>query len=309
MCEAFQDSFPLPEIDFDEYVIIRLNENIVDYPKQKINSNVEEIVQTFGFRLSNPEPIKATKDSSVYKSFCQYFSEDPNTTLVEEYALKVSKKKFRIQREYDNFQLLPKSPYLVQSYDLFEATDLIILQMELCERDILGLSFDDNSVCKLIHDVASALDVIHSSGFLHLDVSPSNILIKGNQFKLADFGTVIENGTFQRGDEGAGPYVSPEIFAFPGNPKTGYVIVTPSTDIFSFGVVLLEILSGFFAPRGGHPKYTALRNGQVKLNDGTYQTNCSPHLVSLVNQMLSPDPLLRPTAHQILMHPMIRELR
>ena len=81
-----------------------------------------------------------------------------------------------------------------------------------------------------------------------------------------------------------------------------------AADIFSFGVVLLEAASGHFAPRGGTQMYEELRKGNVKLGQGIYKCNCSIELVSLVNSMIDPDPMLRPTADRILKHPCVRKL-
>jgi len=140
------------------------------------------------------------------------------------------------------------------------------------------------------------LEIIHSLGWMHLDISPSNILTDGKRFKLADFGTLLQNGAFQPGCEGAGPYVSPETMIFPDAP------VGPPTDIFSFGIVLLELASGFYAPRGGEERYGKLRRGEIKLGDEKYQCNASPQLINFINAMMTPDQTMRPTAHDLSHH-------
>lgn len=118
--------------------------------------------------------------------------------------------------------------------------------MELCtDGDITCKKMDEIYIWKLIHDIGSALYVIHNSGYLHLDVSSSNILMTNNiVFKLGDFGTLCEFGNFQTGMEGAGPYVSPEALLFPGN-EFEKIYVSEKNDIFSFGLVLLEAVISF----------------------------------------------------------------
>ncbi|OHS95220.1 CAMK family protein kinase [Tritrichomonas foetus] len=244
MCDS---NIPIPDFDFDDYEMMSFDVPIKGSPQCRIPCDIKEIAEYFGFKLASDGPIKGTSNSNVYEA-CSI-----NTT--HKCALKVCAHKYRITKEFENFQQLPSSTYIVQSYDLFEYENLILLQMELCDGDIYGVMLDEPAVWHLIYDVASALDVIHSSDFIHLDVSPSNILSKGDGFKLADFGTLIESGTFEPGDEGAGPYASPEVLYYPGNQITGYHAVTPAADIFSLGVVLLEVCSGIFAPRGGNPKY------------------------------------------------------
>ncbi|KAH0793837.1 CAMK family protein kinase [Histomonas meleagridis] len=98
-----------------------------------------------------------------------------------------------------------------------------------------------------------ALQILHSHELMHLDVSPGNILMTNDgHFKLADFGTLTKINHFTEGDEGAGPYVSPEALAYPN----GIHLVTTATDIFlvleSF---LMEAVTGKNAPRGGSQSY------------------------------------------------------
>ncbi|CAK9206525.1 unnamed protein product [Sphagnum troendelagicum] len=87
-------------------------------------------------------------------------------------------------------------------------------------------------------DVASGLDYIHNytnPSFVHKDVKSSNILLD-RQFraKVANFGMAKSaNGS---GGGGAGGYMAPEYLE--------HGLVTPKADVFAFGVVLLEILSG-----------------------------------------------------------------
>ena len=129
-------------------------------------------------------------------------------------------------------------------------------------------------------------------------MSPSNILKSKNYFKLGDFGTVCEEGVFRSGHEGAGPYVSPETLKYPERN------VSYETDIFSFGVVLLEAASGFRAPRGEDTRYDKLRKGEIKLGGPNYRTNMSNELINVVNSMLDPDSEKRPTAFELMQHPL-----
>jgi formylglycine-generating enzyme required for sulfatase activity len=88
--------------------------------------------------------------------------------------------------------------------------------------------------------VARALEYVHSRNFVHRDVKPDNIHIdQQGRVKLMDFGIVKTQDTTltQAGFAlGTPQYVAPELVM--GQP------VTPLVDVYSYGVLLYEILTG-----------------------------------------------------------------
>ncbi|GAY34891.1 hypothetical protein CUMW_284700, partial [Citrus unshiu] len=106
-----------------------------------------------------------------------------------------------------------------------------------------GAQTDGTKVAKIILDIAKGLTYLHEDcrqKILHLDIKPQNILLDDNfNAKVADFGLskLIDRDqsqvvTTMKGTPG---YLAPEWLSS---------VITEKVDIYSFGVVMLEILCG-----------------------------------------------------------------
>lgn len=110
---------------------------------------------------------------------------------------------------------------------------------------IMQQSFSTRTCLEIVLQVAYALLHLHTHGVIHRDLKPENILItEGGSVKVIDFGiaqmTHDENLSFpsQRGQFlGTPSYMSPE-------QKREPLSVTYTTDIYSLGVIIFELLVG-----------------------------------------------------------------
>jgi serine/threonine protein kinase len=139
-------------------------------------------------------------------------------------------------------------PNIIPIYDFAEHEGQPYLVMKYIEGETLKARLQrsplmKNEAYKTIRAVGAALNYAHGKGILHRDVKPSNIMIaKDGEVFLADFGLarMAEAGASTlTGDMlmGTPQYISPE-------QASGEKNLTACTDIYSFGIVLYEIVVG-----------------------------------------------------------------
>lgn len=101
-------------------------------------------------------------------------------------------------------------------------------------------------------EITDAVRHAHEQGVLHRDIKPSNIMFAGDQVRLGDFGLakfvdVEDELTQTEAVFGTPAYMSPE-------QSLGLQHeIAPTTDVFSLGVVLYELLTGISPFRAGTP--------------------------------------------------------
>ena len=146
----------------------------------------------------------------------------------------------RFQQEARSIAAL-NHPHICQIHDV--GPDYLVL--EYIEGRPLRGPLPAEQAIRLALEIASALEEAHDHGILHRDLKPGNILVtpKGAA-KLLDFGLAKLNAQTDSDDTvtiegtvlGTTAYMSPEQAT--GQP------VDARSDIFSFGAVLYELLSG-----------------------------------------------------------------
>ena len=97
----------------------------------------------------------------------------------------------------------------------------------------------------IIAQILSAIEASHNAGIIHLDIKPENILLtEDGSVKLSDFGvagTSNDEFTAGRGTEG---YMAPEQIDL-----SKINLIGPRTDIYSVGILLMEMLTGYLPQR------------------------------------------------------------
>jgi serine/threonine protein kinase len=151
-------------------------------------------------------------------------------------------------------------------------------------------------------DILGALGDAHGRGIIHRDMKPQNILVdRQERAFLTDFGIAITD-TQERATQGAFAigtphYMSPEQIARPREltiPNGGH-----RTDIYSFGVVLFEMLTGQvpFGQNSGAEETFAIQQAHCVEPPPALRLlnpSISPGMEAVVLHCLEKDPNLRP---------------
>lgn len=155
----------------------------------------------------------------------------------------------RFDQEYETG--LIESDYLVQSCGKGSVEGNPYILMEYCSGgDLLqGVETGKIDLPKAASEILLGLKSLHSNGKVHRDLKPENVLIKSNgSVALTDFGIagdrnkrLTERGLMGIPKEvfGTYAYMPPEQI----NPRRGDATVLPTTDIFSFGVMMFQLLT------------------------------------------------------------------
>jgi tetratricopeptide (TPR) repeat protein len=151
----------------------------------------------------------------------------------------------------------------------------------------------------VLRDVAKALAYAHERGIVHRDIKPDNVLLTGGSAVVTDFGiakalsaarTEAPGGTLtQIGTSiGTPAYMSPEQAA--ADPATDH-----RTDIYSFGCLAYEILSGRPPFTAKSPqKLLAAQMSETPQPLETLRADVPPSLAQLVMKCLSKEADQRP---------------
>lgn len=203
-------------------------------------------------------------------------------------------------------------PNIIRFYHLIENDDKLYMLLEYAPNgDLYKLivekeKFSEKDACKIVAQVALALEYIHKKGILHRDLKPENILLDSNLVvKVSDFGWCGEYRRIQRRQDeasharitfcGTYEYMSPEVIR--GKYQNEKV------DVWSLGILLYELLHGKTPFRSNAPLEIQKNIIEGRLN---IDKRLSKDAIDLLRRILRASPQDRYSISDILTHSFIK---
>jgi serine/threonine protein kinase len=160
-------------------------------------------------------------------------------------------------------------PHLLRIYEVFLQADYLVIAMELADGSLMdlfdayaveyGTAVEPEVACNYLWQVATALDFLNSFqhehdgrcvAFQHCDIKPNNILVFGDQAKLADFGLASPMTTALKNHDRAGTldFAAPEVYCGRLSDRTDQYALAVTYCLLRGGRLPFHNTTGRFTP-------------------------------------------------------------
>ncbi len=169
-------------------------------------------------------------------------------------------------------------PHLVRGFEVVEEPVPVVIVETLMGYDLEEIvdwrarRLPSTDLAHLGRQLASALQYLHTNGYLHLDVRPANVMAHGGKATLIDLSIARPPGEVRPGF-GTKEYMAPE------QARGG--VVSAATDAWGLGGTLYAAATGV----PPHPEVRRVRALRPRLHAA---------LAEVIDACLSPDPADRP---------------
>ena len=225
-----------------------------------------------------------------------------DTELDRNVAIKLLHDRFAQDKEFvQRFQREAQSaaglqhPNVVGVFDRGSFRDTYFIAMEYVDgpslKELVKGGMGSKDAIDFTRQILNAARFAHRKGIVHRDLKPQNVLIDDEgRARVADFGIARagENSdiTATGSVMGTAQYISPE--QAQGKPTT------PSSDIYSIGVILYEALTGRVPFEGDSAVAVALKQvSETPRRPSAINPNIPPALDAVVMRALAKDPNAR----------------
>jgi serine/threonine protein kinase len=182
-------------------------------------------------------------------------------------------------------------PFVINEYMPYTLADMLKTKLTIVQKMLYSVQ------------LLSAVSYLEEKEYVHRDIKPQNIFIKGNTCILGDFGLIKKvEDVVQPADrdffkESQGPgmaffYRTPDLIEY----ANGRSNLSLKTDVFQLGLVFAHMFTGFNPSQKPESYYSPLVLNEIKKVKGDlgYQINIQ------IQKMLALDPTDRPLASEIM---------
>lgn len=187
---------------------------------------------------------------------------------------------------------------ILRIHDLGEADNVKFISMAYVDgQDLHHLlrsgkpSFDRTQ--NIAQQLCEALDAAHSEGIIHRDLKPQNILMGANDHVyVSDFGLAKSLESTVSGMTRTGQYLGTPRYMSPEQVETGQV--DKRTDLYAFGLILFEMVTGEDAFKGDSTLQIMYRRVKEKApNPKQINPEVPDYLARIISRCLERDPAYR----------------
>jgi eukaryotic-like serine/threonine-protein kinase len=198
-----------------------------------------EVYEAEDLEFCQPVAIKTIRSDLLQTSFLDQFKNEVQLAKQVTHP--------NVCRIYDLYRHSPLRPNAESDNDTFFVS-MELLRGETLAEHLRGRSrLTPEEAFPIIDQIASALEAAHAAGILHRDLKPENIMLvpTGPQGSVravvTDFGLALQTKEGHAPTASASPggtpaYMSPEQLR--GDP------LTPSSDVYSLGLLMYRIVAG-----------------------------------------------------------------
>lgn len=231
-------------IIIESIVIYSKNKELKEF-KSPNESNDFDKMNSKEFNVRDVQTIDKLKSKGC-KKICDY-SDVYRVSQNPYFVLKEERNETKVKYFLQEYEILTKldHPNIIKAYGICFGDEnhplSIILENCPCDLKEVIKKLKDYEKVSIIYEICKVMVFVHENKIIHRDLKPQNILLdKDNHIKLCDFGIakVIESldqtyttevGTFK--------YMAPEL-------KNGSKKYDNKVDVYSFGIIIFNILSG-----------------------------------------------------------------
>jgi len=199
-------------------------------------------------------------------------------------------------------------PNIVRYHTTWIHKSDLFIQMELCDftlKEYMSKIRTKKHRAEIMYDICKGLEYIHSKGIIHRDIKPTNILIKNNTAKIADFSlsTLVDNtpnvkllcyDDFDDNSDIMTLNIGTELYSSP--EQLNGINYSFPTDIYSLGIIYFEMTIGENNRMKRIDAIMDLRNNKFDWS----RYNILKEDIKIIKRLTNVDPLKRPTIKELI---------